>query len=152
MTLSDILFEISWELSNKGRTCFNDKVGGIHTVISSKAYFMNSVKDFNYFLIGPWIKGVDNPFNIIHKFDEPILKFFNSINIPNLKLFIGNWKVPGEPIVLLFDTSELFGKLEEIKREFEDITGIKIPPFNTELENFLLFGYGVYLFFIEVKV
>jgi hypothetical protein len=111
---------------------------------------MNSVKDFNYFLIGPWVKGLENSFKIVDKFDDPNLKLFSSLSIPNVKLIVGKWKIPGEPFVLLFDTSDLFGKLEEIKGKFEEMTGIKIPPFNTELENFLLFGYGVYQFFSEV--
>lgn len=150
MTLPDIFFEVSWELSNKGNTLFLIKVGGIYTVISSKAHFMNNIKDFTYFLIGPWI-GEESSFKILTDFDDPLLKFLSSLNIPNTKLYIGKWKVPGEPYTLLLDTLDLYGKLEEIKREFGDLTGINIPPFCHELERFLLFGYGVYQFFIEVR-
>jgi phosphorylase/glycogen(starch) synthase len=126
-------------------------VGGIYTVISSKAQFMNNVKDFNYFLIGPWIEEKSNSFKIQNNFGDPLLRFLDSLIIPNVKLYIGKWKIPGEPYALLLDTSAMFGKLDEIKREFEDLTGMKIPPFTHELERFLLFGYGVYLFFIEVR-
>jgi hypothetical protein len=43
--MPDLLFEVSWEVCNK--------VGGIHTVVSTKAIsVLNELKD-NYILIGP---------------------------------------------------------------------------------------------------
>ena len=44
---ADLLFEVSWEVCNK--------VGGIYTVVMSKAALMK--KNFkNYYLIGPYFK------------------------------------------------------------------------------------------------
>ena len=44
---ADYLFEASWEVCNK--------VGGIYTVVKSKAFLMKENYK-NYFLIGPYIK------------------------------------------------------------------------------------------------
>ena len=44
---ADYLFEASWEVCNK--------VGGIYTVVKSKAYAMKEIYK-NYFLIGPYFE------------------------------------------------------------------------------------------------
>ena len=44
---ADCLFEVSWEVCNK--------VGGIYTVIMSKAALMNEAYK-NYFLVGPYVE------------------------------------------------------------------------------------------------
>ena len=52
---ADYIFETSWEVCNK--------VGGIYTVISTKALsILNEIKD-NYILIGPdvWMETHQNP-------------------------------------------------------------------------------------------
>ena len=50
----DYLFEVSWEVCNK--------VGGIHTVVSTKARTVESKLGDNYLLIGPDIQREgDNP-------------------------------------------------------------------------------------------
>ena len=46
---ADVLFEVSWEVCNK--------VGGIYTVVKSKAAQMMEYYKDNYFLIGPYFAG-----------------------------------------------------------------------------------------------
>ena len=43
---ADILFEVSWEVCNK--------VGGIYTVVMSKAAKMVEAYGENYFMVGPY--------------------------------------------------------------------------------------------------
>ena len=51
----DYLFEVSWEVCNK--------IGGIHTVISTKALTLTNRLNNNYILIGPdvWREEGKNP-------------------------------------------------------------------------------------------
>ena len=44
---ANVLFEVSWEVCNK--------VGGIYTVVKSKADLINSAYE-NYYLIGPYVE------------------------------------------------------------------------------------------------
>ena len=51
----DYLFEVSWEVCNK--------VGGIHTVIATKAPYLSGIKEGNHIYIGPdvWRETANNP-------------------------------------------------------------------------------------------
>ncbi len=100
------LFEISWEICNK--------VGGIHTVISTKTpALLNNFKG-KYVLIGPdiWRDEDQNP-----EF-EPDPELFKEWKLQfRDKAFAvktGRWKVEGKPIVLLIDFYPLIGKKDEI--------------------------------------
>lgn len=105
----DYLFEVSWEVCNK--------VGGIHTVISTKALTLeNELKD-NYILIGPdvWKETHDNP-----EFTEDpyIFKSWRSqAASEGLHLKIGRWNIPGNPIVILVDFTPLFMLKDKIFAE-----------------------------------
>ncbi len=46
--MSKYIFEISWEIANK--------VGGIYTVLASKAKYLKNVYGKNYFVIGPYFE------------------------------------------------------------------------------------------------
>ncbi len=52
---SDYLFEVSWEVCNK--------IGGIHTVVATKAHKLRDKYEDRHILIGPdvWRDSVDNP-------------------------------------------------------------------------------------------
>ena len=51
----DYLFEVSWEVCNK--------VGGIHTVVATKAFNLSSGYGKNHIMIGPdvWMDESQNP-------------------------------------------------------------------------------------------
>ncbi len=91
------LFEVSWEVCNK--------VGGIHTVISTKA--LNMVKDYgeSHILIGPdvWRYTAQNP----EFTDDP--RLFKSWRLKaaqeGLRIKVGRWNVAGNPVVVLVDFS-----------------------------------------------
>ena len=86
------LFEVSWEVCNK--------VGGIHSVVTSKA--LQAVEHFgeDYFLLGPALK--DNP-----GFEETDEHAWDSLRIGlatrDLKCRLGRWNIPGRPKVILVD-------------------------------------------------
>lgn len=104
------LFEVSWEVCNK--------VGGIHTVISTKA--LNMVKEYgnNYILVGPdvWRYTETNPEFI----DAP--KLFRSWRTQaakeGLRIKVGRWNVAGNPIVILVDFSPYITQKDAIFADF----------------------------------
>ncbi|MDD4701088.1 MAG: alpha-glucan family phosphorylase [Desulfovibrio sp.] len=86
------LFEVSWEVCNK--------VGGIHSVVTSKA--LQAVEHFgeDYFLLGPALK--ENP-----GFEETDEHAWDSLRIGlatrDLKCRLGRWNIPGRPKVILVE-------------------------------------------------
>lgn len=93
------VFEISWEICNK--------VGGIHTVISSKAQEALKVYQDNYIVIGP---DTGDYSEFIEIKDDP---FFNNLCAAleeyQLKCRFGRWNVPGSPrTFLVSDFKERF--------------------------------------------
>ncbi len=93
------VFEISWEVCNK--------VGGIHTVLSSKA--MTAVQQFgdDYITIGPQLHGgtgVQPPFD-----EEPgHEEFVQSCRDLGVPIRIGRWRIPGRPRCILVGFSGLY--------------------------------------------
>lgn len=91
------LFEVSWEVCNK--------VGGIYTVVSSKA--REAVKRFgdNYFLIGP-MRDANPGFVEGQPGDADSVQwetFRRAAAIHGLKCRFGRWTIPGSPKVILVD-------------------------------------------------
>jgi phosphorylase/glycogen(starch) synthase len=106
----DYLFEVSWEVCNK--------VGGIHTVISTKALsLVNELKN-NYILIGPdvWRDTEHNP-----EFIEDTQLFSswkNKAFEEGLVVRIGRWNIPCKPIAIIVDFSKLIPQKDEILKKF----------------------------------
>ena len=95
----DYLFEVSWEVCNL--------VGGIYTVLSTKARTLQKInKDKNIF-IGPDVwKTTPSPF-----FTEShtLLKAWKSKALAEgFKVRVGRWNIPGKPVVILVDYQDLF--------------------------------------------
>lgn len=104
--IPDYVFEASWEVCNK--------VGGIYTVLSSKAKTMTSIYKDNVIFIGPdvwenqqcpWFK--ENP-NLMTELKQAIEKR------NNLRVRVGRWNVPGDPIAVLVDYRPLLNKKNDI--------------------------------------
>ena len=101
----DFLFEVSWEVCNK--------VGGIHTVISTKAQTVTRKFADRYILLGPDLshEGVNPEFE-----EDPALlkawrqKLYNE----GVRVRVGRWKIKGEPTAVLVDFSSLIPRKDEI--------------------------------------
>lgn len=106
----DYLFEVSWEICNK--------VGGIHTVISTKALTLVQEHKNNLILIGPdvWRDTETNP-----EFTEDPQLFAswrNKASEEGLRVRIGRWNIEGKPVVIIVDFTQFFTKKDEIFKEF----------------------------------
>lgn len=105
----DILFEASWEVCNK--------VGGINTVLQSKAVEIKNCYKENYFLVGPYfIDKVKGEFQ--EELPKPEVKhIFNLLEQKGIKCHIGKWLIEGEPNVILIDFINFWPKLNSVKTE-----------------------------------
>ncbi|MBI2656259.1 glycogen/starch synthase [Candidatus Woesearchaeota archaeon] len=106
---ADVLFEVSWEVCNK--------VGGIYTVVKSKAARMVESYNDNYFLIGPYFAP-----KAIGQFQEEIPKDFCKAPFEEMKkagiiCHYGKWLIEGMPSVILIDFVNYKSKINDIKRE-----------------------------------
>lgn len=106
---ADYLFEASWEVCNK--------IGGIHTVIATKALNLRSDLEDRHILLGPdvWRHTRQNP-----EFaeDHNLFRSWKSSAIPDgIRVRTGRWNIPGNPIVILIDFSGLIAKKDEILKK-----------------------------------
>jgi phosphorylase/glycogen(starch) synthase len=102
----EFIFETSWEVCNK--------VGGIHTVISTKALNVVNELGDDFILIGPdvWREDVKNPEFIP---DELLFADWQrKAAAEGLRVKTGRWNIAGKPIVILIDFTGYFGQQNEI--------------------------------------
>lgn len=96
----DYIFEASWEVCNK--------VGGIYTVLSTRAKSMQDVCKDKVVFIGPdvWTEK-ESPW---FKEDKTLLADWKktAIKQDKLNIRIGRWDVPGQPIVVLVNFNQFF--------------------------------------------
>lgn len=102
----DYIFESSWEVCNK--------VGGIYTVLSTRAKTLQGEFPDRIIFIGPdvWI-GKENP---SFQEDERCLEAWReqAMKKEGLKVRVGRWKVPGEPIAVLVDFTPFYAEKDKI--------------------------------------
>jgi phosphorylase/glycogen(starch) synthase len=112
LLVPDYLFEISWEVCNK--------VGGIHTVISTKAKTLREELNDRHILIGPdvWTDAEENP---EFEEDHDLYGDWKRKTLDEgLRIRIGRWKISGTPIAILLDfTTHISGKDEIFSKLWE---------------------------------
>ena len=102
----DYLFEVSWEVCNK--------VGGIHTVIATKAITLTKELQNNYIVIGPNVIRDEhgNP-----EFIEDVQLFSawrTHIESEGIRVKIGRWNISGYPIAILVDFAQMINQKDKI--------------------------------------
>ena len=101
----DFIFESSWEVCNK--------VGGIYTVLSTRAKTLQDEMKDRIIFIGPdcW-KENECPY---FREDKSLLAEWQwETKEQGLKVKVGRWTIPGEPIAILVDFIPFFEKKNEI--------------------------------------
>ena len=101
----DYIFESSWEVCNK--------VGGIYTVLSTRAKTLQERINDHIIFIGPdcWHKN-QSPYFI----EDPTLfeEWRKEASKEGLNMKIGRWDIPGKPIAILVDFEPYFDKKNDI--------------------------------------
>lgn len=103
----DYIFESSWEVCNK--------VGGIYTVLSTRAKTLQERFKNRVIFIGPdcW-KESNSPYFIE---DKKLFNDWKKTLSNNLTLKIGRWNIPGNPIAILVNFDSFYAKKDEIYTE-----------------------------------
>lgn len=99
-TTPEYLFESSWEVCNK--------VGGIYTVLSTKAHTLQQSFKDKLIFIGPDVWANTNAPDFIE--DDVLFTDWktHAKTTDNLKVKVGRWNVPGTPPVILVDFKPFF--------------------------------------------
>ena len=103
--MPDCIFESSWEVCNK--------VGGIYTVLSTRAKTLQEALEDKIIFIGPdfW-KEQESPY---FKEDHSLFAEWQwEAKEQGLKVRVGRWTVPSAPIAILVDFNPYFEKKNEI--------------------------------------
>lgn len=105
----DYIFEASWEVCNK--------VGGIYTVLSTRANTLQTKFHDRIFFIGPdfW-RSKENPL-FIESDNLCVVWRKYAAQKDNLNVRVGRWNIPGNPIVILVDFQPFFQYKNDIYTE-----------------------------------
>lgn len=103
--LPDYVLESSWEVCNK--------MGGIYTVLSTRAKTLEAMLGGNILFIGPdlW-RGHENP--LFTENPELWPEWVAEMAAEGVGLRTGHWNIPGMPKVVLVDFQPFFSKKNEI--------------------------------------
>ena len=112
----DYIFESSWEVCNK--------VGGIYTVLSTRAKTLQAEMKDRVIFIGPdfWRGNGDGTASDAQEVESPYFREDSSLfaqwqweaKEEGLRVRAGRWDIPGEPIAILVDFKPFFEKKDEI--------------------------------------
>lgn len=102
----DYIFEVSWEVCNK--------VGGIHTVLSTKAPLLQEQLKDHYILIGPDLTKTGGQLPVFLEDKSLFPLWQEQAGKEGLRIRTGRWDIPGRPIVILVDFSVLYSGKNDI--------------------------------------
>jgi glycogen phosphorylase/synthase len=131
----DYLFEVSWEVCNK--------IGGIHTVISTKAGLLQKKIQFIIILcIGPdvWRGETENPEFIEDKGFLPAWREFAADE--GLRIRTGRWNVSGNPLAIIIDFTPFISHKDEILKDLWERFRLDSIAGHWDYVEPVLFGYA----------
>lgn len=130
----DYIFETSWEICNK--------VGGIYTVVSTKAPRIQKEYEDNYILLGPdvWKETNQNPDFIEDKYIYKSWREYAESH--GLHLRIGRWNIKSQPIVVLVDFTPYFQQKDKIFAKFWESYQLDSISGQWDYVEPALFGYA----------
>ena len=105
----DFLFETSWEVCNK--------VGGINTVIATKALRISERVDSGYIMIGPDIHSGHLSNDVFTEDNSIYPQWVSKARMDGFHFRIGHWHVQGNPIAVLLDFSGSYSKKDEVFKD-----------------------------------
>ncbi len=133
--MPDYIFETSWEVCNR--------VGGIYTVLSTRAGLMQSLLKDQVFFFGPDLKEHSD---LTFKEDRRLLRKWrehlaNQNNMPAVR--IGRWTISGSPIAILVDYSHLRSQKDSLYAWAWEHFGVQSHAAYGDYDDSCLFGYAV---------
>lgn len=114
----ELLFEVSWEVCNK--------IGGIYTVLSTKAKTLQKLcKDTTVF-IGPDVWSESNPSPWFKECNIPgLTKWSHKAQLPDgVSVRVGRWEIPGRPIAVLVKFDGMYAVKDEFYARMWELYGV----------------------------
>ena len=129
----NFIFESSWEVCNK--------VGGIYTVLSTRAKTLQDKLKDHIMFIGPDVwKEKENP---LFEEDASLLKSWrDTAENENLHVRIGRWNVPGHPIAVLVDFQPYFAIKNDIYTHLWEDYGVDSLHAYGDYDEASMFSYA----------
>ena len=129
----DFIFETSWEVCNK--------VGGIYTVLSTRAKTLQEIMRDRIVFIGPdCFNGEENPY-----FFEDKALFNDWLAVTKhdgLSLKIGRWNTPGTPIAFLVDFKASYADKNKFYGELWERYGVDSLHAYGDYDDSAMFSYA----------
>lgn len=130
----EYIFESSWEVCNM--------VGGIYTVLSTRAATLVKKKSDRLVFIGPdvWTEH-ESPYfrhepSLLKELPDYILKSYG------LHIRIGRWTIPGNPVAILVDFYPLLEEKDIIYGKIWEIAGVNSMAAYGDYDESSMFGYA----------
>jgi glycogen phosphorylase/synthase len=131
----EYLFEVSWEVCNK--------VGGIHTVVATKALTLVNELHNNLILIGPDLIKEESGGNTEFIEDPQLFNIWKKqTDSEGLQIKIGRWNIKGYPIAVLINFSKYFQDKDKIFFELWEKYKLDSLPGQWDYVEPVLFGYA----------
>lgn len=102
----ELLFETSWEVCNK--------IGGIYTVLSTKAQTLQRAFKDRVIFIGPDVWTEDNPSPYFKETPSLLKQWRSKAQLPDgVSVRVGRWDIPGRPVVVLVKFDGMYAMKDE---------------------------------------
>ncbi len=134
ITTPDYLFESSWEVCNK--------VGGIYTVLSTKARTLQQIFSDKVIFIGPDVWGDGKAPDFIE--EDTLFADWrkHAKEVDNLRIKVGRWSVPGTPPVVLVDFKPFFSEKDTLYYTMWDSFGVDSMHAYGDYDESCMFAYA----------
>ncbi len=141
---TNLLIEVAWEVCNQ--------VGGIYTVIRSKAPAMMENHGTNYCMIGPYLsKSIMAELEPLEQAGDVFGQAAANLSKKGYEVVYAEWLITGKPRVVLFNPNAIEEKaMAVIKYLLWKNHSISIPDGNKLIDQVIGFAYLTKLFFDEV--
>lgn len=113
----DLLIETSWEVCNK--------VGGIYTVLSTKAKSLQKLYKDKVIFIGPDVWTDENPSPFFVESPAVLKSWMADLNLPEgITVRVGRWDIPGKPIAILVKFDSMYAVKDKLYGQMWELFGV----------------------------
>jgi len=140
--MSKYIFEISWEIANK--------VGGIYTVLATKAKYLKNYYGRNYFVIGPYLGAKSQSDFRILKPPVEFQEIIDNLQTKGIIVYYGEWLVEGSPYGFLIDFQRFLHEINSIKYDLWQNFGIDSLRAGRDYDEPVAWSKAVSLFLKEL--
>ena len=114
----ELLFEVSWEVCNK--------IGGIYTVLSTKAKTLQKLSKDTTVFIGPDVWSESNPSPWFKECNIPgLTRWSRNAQLPDgVGVRVGRWEIPGRPIAILVKFDGMYAVKDEFYARMWELYGV----------------------------